>query len=48
MSTKHNEAGKGSTRRPTDDKKFNDGWDRIWGKKNEDRQKNVKDLGKKS
>ena len=42
------DGGKGSGRRPTDEKKYHDGWDRIWGKKNEDKQKNTKDLGKKS
>lgn len=36
--------GKGSSPRPTDKKKFDEGWDRIFGKKKED---DKKDLDKK-
>ena len=31
--THHSEAGKGSDTRPTDHKKFSNGYDLIWGKK---------------
>jgi hypothetical protein len=30
------DGGKGSTPRPVDKKKFDDGWDRIFGKKKEE------------
>ena len=33
--------GKGSGRRPTDDKKFSDNYDRIFGKKNGDKSKHT-------
>ena len=35
----HSEAGKGDDVRPTDHKKFSDGYDLIWGKK---KRENVK------
>ena len=33
---------KGSKQRPTDKDKFNNGWDRIFGKKKEDKKDNKK------
>lgn len=33
--------GKGSGRRPTDDKKFSDNYDRIFGKKDADKSKHT-------
>jgi len=35
------EGGKGSKQRPTDRKKFDDSWDRIFGKKKIDKQEEV-------
>lgn len=32
-------AGKGSGRRPTDEKKFRENWDQIFGKKKSEEQK---------
>lgn len=34
--THHSEAGKGSDTRPTDHKKFSNGYDLIWGNKKDD------------
>lgn len=36
---KMSDGGKGSKQRPTDKKKFDDGWDRIFGKKNKEQPK---------
>ena len=33
---------KGDKQRPTDQKKFDDGWDRIFGKKKEDKKDDKK------
>ena len=46
MSTTH--GGKGSARRPTDKKKFDDNWDRIFGKKGDDKSTEVKTQGSKN
>jgi hypothetical protein len=32
---KHSEAGKGSKQRPTDQKKYNENWEKIFGQKKE-------------
>lgn len=40
MSITH--GGKGSARRPTDKKKFDDNWDRIFGKKEPETKPDVK------
>lgn len=32
------DGGKGSQQRPTDPQKFNDGWDRIFGKKKDEKK----------
>lgn len=41
MATKYNEAGKGSVRRKEDKKKIDEGWDRIWGSKNNHKEDNM-------